>query len=549
MTTTPGDGALRSDAVATRVAQIGKTAERDLPKAMKLAARAKAEGVRSPLVHHLVALSLKDSGQFDEAIVELGLGLELAPHDPRLMETVGFCLLELNRRQEAAHVFERAMKLDPNSAEAAYGYGWSAEQLGALPSAESAFARAVKLNPDHADALAGLSGLAVRRRDWTRARDLAERAASLTARQTDAPMNLARIDLGVGEFDSARARVEALLRLPYLKPLARANTHILLGDALDGLGRFPEAFDAYARGKTELDVLFASEFGGPERHRSPEVVGAMVAEFMETPADNWAQLPYPAAPTSERGHAFLLGFPRSGTTLLEQVIATHPDMVALGERPVMIDAESEFVSRAGGMHRLAGVLSDLLEPFRDSYWRRVRNFGVDPAGKVFVDKHPLSTMRIPLMYKMFPEAKFIFALRDPRDVVLSCFRRSFNMNANMYEFNSVFGAARFYDAVMKAGEAYLERLPVKVHQVRHEDMVADFDAAAGALCDFLAVEWTPILRQFASTERTIATPSGAQIAKGLNAEGVGHWRNYAFALEPVATILGPWIEKFGYPPA
>jgi len=150
------------------------------------------------------------------------------------------------------------------------------------------------------------------------------------------------------------------------------------------------------------------------------------------------------------------------------------------------------------------------------------------------------------MSKVFPSAKVIFALRDPRDVVWSCFRRSFNMNANMYEFNTLDGAARFYDAVMTAGEAYFGRLPLKVHRLRYEDIVADFETQGRALCDFLGVDWTDKLKDFASTERAIATPSSAQVGRGLYAEGVGQWRNYAAALEPVMPILRPWIEKFGY---
>ena len=122
------------------------------------------------------------------------------------------------------------------------------------------------------------------------------------------------------------------------------------------------------------------------------------------------------------------------------MLATHPDVVALEERPLLIDAEEEFLTRPGGVKRLSGVVADLLEPFRQAYWKRVREFGVDPTGKVFVDKHPLSTMRLPLISKLFPNAKIIFAVRDPRDVVLSCFRRSFNMNASMYEFNSASSA-------------------------------------------------------------------------------------------------------------
>jgi tetratricopeptide (TPR) repeat protein len=548
MTTTSTVDALPPEAVAARLAMIAKVAGQDLARAMALAAHAKADGLRSPLIHHLLGLELKDAGDFEGAIAELGLGLELAPQDAGLVTTVGLCLLELNRRHEAARILETAMKLDPMSADALFGYGWAADRLGSLDAAQSAYGRAVAINPNHADALAGLSGLAVRRREWDTARELAERARRLDSRQTDALMNLARADIGEGHFEGARAQLEAIIALPFLKPLARANCRILIGDALDGLGRYPEAFAAYAEGKTELGDLHAGEFRDTGRPTPPEVFAAMLAEFEQAPAKSWRSPPAPLARGPERGHAFLLGFPRSGTTLLEQVIATHPDMVALGERPVMIDAESEFLTRAGGITRLAAVLPDVLAPFRDSYWRRVRGFGIDPAGKVFVDKHPLSTMRIPLMYKMFPKAKFIFAVRDPRDVVLSCFRRSFHMNINMYEFNSLSGAARMYDAVMTAGAVYMSRLPIEVCQVRHEDLVADFESSARVMCDFLRVDWTPKLNDFAQTKRSIATPSGQQIAKGLNADGVGHWRHYAASLEPVMPILAPWIEKFGYAP-
>ena len=99
---------------------------------------------------------------------------------------------------------------------------------------------------------------------------------------------------------------------------------------------------------------------------------------------------------------------------------------------------------------------------------------------------------------------------------------------------------------MSAGEVYLDRLPFKVHRIRYEDVVADFEGAGRSLCAFLGVDWTEKLRDFASTERTIATPSSTQVSRGLYAEGVGQWRNYAFALEPVMPILQPWIEKFGY---
>jgi len=531
------------------LAEIVAIAPTDLDAAARLAGQAKADGVRSPVVQATLGLAHKRAGRFEEAIAEYGLGLELDPNDAAMTTEVGFCLMHLGRRREAANVFAVAMKLNPGLVAAVFGYGWAAEGLGALDSAESAFRRALQIDPDHADSLVGLAGLALRKREWETARTLSERAMANDPRNTDAPLNLARIDLGVGDLAAARTRLTQLLNHPDLPGPARANARMHLGDAFDGEGDYRAAFAAYAESNAELRALHADQFERPGMLAAPEVVRAMAEEFRRTPPEAWVAPTTSAAAGPARGHAFLTGFPRSGTTLLEQVIATHPNMAALGERPVMLEAEREFVSGSGGIERLAATLGPLLEPFRQSYWRRVREFGVNPAGKVFVDKHPLATMRLPLMWKMFPDAKVIFALRDPRDVVLSCFRRSFNMNANMYELTTLEGAARLYDAVMSAGDIYLERLPIEVLRIRNEDVVDDFDGASRQLCDFLRVDWTPDLRDFAATRRNIATPSSAQVARGLSSEGVGHWRHYAFALEPVLPILQPWIEKFGYPAA
>jgi tetratricopeptide (TPR) repeat protein len=535
---------------ADRIAEITRAIADDLDRAIALAVAARADGVVSSLVHHLIGLKLRREGRPDEAVLELGEGLKLAPDHVGLMTEVGFCLIEMGRRQEAARVMATAVKLDPNSADACFGYGWASEGIGALDAAEAAFKRALALNPKYADALVGLSGLAVRRREWEAGRDYAQRAAAIDPGQTDALTNLARIDVGEGKYDEATRRLREIIALPSLPPQARANAHLILGDALDGAQRHAEAFDAYTKGKSEFGEQFAADFGGERAHAALKGVRDILTEFEATPAESW-RAPKALAPKSaERGHAFLVGFPRSGTTLLEQVLAAHPDVVALDERPVMMDAETEFLTQDGGVGRLAATPSEALALFREAYWRRVRAFGSDPTDKVFIDKHPLSTFRLPLIFKVFPGAKIIFALRDPRDVVFSCFRRSFNMNASMYEFNSIESAARYYDAVMAAGQVFLERLPVEVIRVRYEDLVADFEGQGRGVLDFLGLEWTDEVTNFAEQAkgRRIATPSSAQVVRGLYNEGVGQWRNYASALEPAASILAPWIRAFGYEP-
>jgi len=233
---------------------------------------------------------------------------------------------------------------------------------------------------------------------------------------------------------------------------------------------------------------------------------------------------------------------------MEQVLDTHPQVVAVGERPLNMMAETEFLTQRGGITRLAGVVSDLMEPFRESYWTNARDYITLSAGGVFVDKHPLTTVRLPLIAKEFPTAKIIFMIRDPRDVVLSCFRRGFSINPMTYEFTTLEGTARYYAAVMEAGAAYLDRLPLDTLKIRYESLVADFEGQTKAMCDFLGIEWTARLRDFADTARAnaINTPSSTQVGRGLYESGVDQWRNYDFALKPVLPILQPWIEKFGY---
>lgn len=502
------------------------------------------------LFHHRVALDLKAAGRFEDAVIALGKALELAPRDPRLLTTLGFCLIELNRRTEAAKIFDLAVKLDPNSADTCFGYGWAAEGVGALATADSAFRRAVTLDPRHADAMIGLANLAVRRRDWRTAWSFAERAASIDPRQTDASMTLARVEIGRLKFDAAARRLAKLVKLPDLKPIARANAQILMGDALDGAARHQQAFAAYAAGKTELAELYADRFGPAVTRPAAEGARALMAEFLDTPESGWRTPNDSLPPGPARGHAFLVGFPRSGTTLLEQILATHPEIETLEERPLLLDAELAFLTRPGGLKQLATMPSEALEPYRRTYWKRVGEFGVNPAGKVFIDKHPLGTVRLPLIHKVFPGAKLLFALRDPRDVVLSCFRRSFNMNEAMYAFNTIEGAAAYYDAVMTVGETYLTRLPIETVRIRYEDLVADFEGRTRELCEFLGVPWADHLKNFAqtATKRMVATPSSTQVGRGLYEGGAGQWRRYAFAIEPVLPTLRPWIEKFGYDP-
>jgi hypothetical protein len=243
-----------------------------------------------------------------------------------------------------------------------------------------------------------------------------------------------------------------------------------------------------------------------------------------------------------------MGFPRSGTTLLEQVLAGHPDVVTLEEAPTLAEAYAQFLTGPEGLERLAVLGPEVASGWRMRYWAEVRAQGVDAAGRLFLDKAPAGTLYLPLVAKLFPDAKVLFALRDPRDVTLSCLRGNFQMNALTYSFTSLESCAACYAACLAMAEVYRAVLPLALRETRHEALVESFDAELAGLCDFLGLKPVPAMADVARTAagRSVRTPSADQVRLGLNRRGLGRWRAYAAELTPVMSVLAPWIARFGY---
>jgi hypothetical protein len=417
-----------------------------------------------------------------------------------------------------------------------------------FPAARAAAEKALAIFPDYAGALALLSWLMQMAREP--AGDTARRALALDPRQYQASVVLAEIDYDLGLYAEVEARLRPVLAAGDVPPLIRARAQGFLADAVDRLGRPGEAFAAYTDGNEIVRRLHAPQFAAEGVPTVLDMAEWLDERFSQTDAALWAQPPQtPARDADEPArHVFLVGFPRSGTTLMENVLASHADVVDLDERDALIGAGRDLFVTDEGIDRLAVVDDAEIARRRADYFRRVREYLPDLAGKTLLDKHPLHTVRLPLIAKLFPDAKVLFARRDPRDVVLSCFRRRFRMNPAMYQLLTLEGAARYYDAVMRLTETYRAKLPVPMHLVRYESLVADFETEAAAICDFIGLEWSDSLLDFAEKAhgRDIRTPSAKQVRKGLYSEGMGQWRPYAAQLEPVMPLLKPWIDRFGY---
>ena len=512
----------------------------DTALAISLASEAARTGADHALVLVLAVHGSLGRGAADEALAYALRARALGPRDPQILNAYALALVNCDRAREALAVYDAALRLAPDRSSLHYNKGCAFEALSDKLRARLSFERAVALQPTNTQALARLANIAAARSDVGEARAQGERALRLQPGEPVATLALASADVEEKKFDAALARLGPLMAAA--PGIDRSIAEGLAGDALDGLGRHDDAFRAYAVSNATRRAIFHA---APGSESARTLVARLSGYFRDAKA--WPREQADEAAQSCT-HVFLVGFPRSGTTLLEQVLAAHPDVETMEERDCLADAQREFLGGTDDLDRLAALSGGALEPWRKAYWARVAEWGVEPSRSVFVDKLPLNTIYLFLIAKLFPRAKILFALRDPVDVVWNCFRRRFGMSAQMYEFLTLEGAARHYDAVMTLAELYRDKLALDLHELRYEAMVNDFEGETRRLCAFLNLEWTEALADFAARTRTRAvnTPSAAQVARGLFTNAVGQWTSYREQLAPILPILAPWRARFGY---
>ncbi len=421
------------------------------------------------------------------------------------------------------------------------------QQQGRGEVARSLYRQALGLDPTRTETVFALARLAVEAGDWDDAESLAARLAAAGPDRPDVGWLGARIALGRGDLVAAAAGAARLAGDPRLHPDQRAEALLLRAEALDGLDRTADAFRTAVEGKAIQHRLYAERAAG--REGETQKLTRLAAWFRAADPAPWRTAPAVTPLAGEaRTHVFLMGFPRSGTTLLEQVLAGHPDVRALEEGPTLAGAYAEFLSDPKGLERLARLTESEAEPWRARYWAEVAAHGIDATGRLFLDKAPAGTLTLPLVAKLFPGAKVLFALRDPRDVVLSCLRNNFQLNAMTYAFTGLDTTAACYAACMGLAEVYRAVLPLDLRDTRHELLVKSFDAELASLCAFLGLDVTASMADVGRTasSRTVRTPSADRVRAGLSRRGLSRWRTYADELAPVMPLLAPWIERFGY---
>lgn len=513
-------------------------ADQDREHAAEAALAAMRSGLRHPAVLQQVLRAINAEGRPRVTAVDAA----------EVLARYGGLLGRQGLLDDARAALDASLAIDPDAYSARIDAGTVTFMLADLGAAGDHYRRAIQLRPQEVEPLAALAAIAARQSRASEARQLGERALALSPGHVTAQLAVARSDLQLGEAGLCVERLDTLLARADLNVQNRIAALDLRADAHDAHDECSMAFADYSARNALLHTVNAPRIARELPERRIEQARRLSAWFAVAAAAPWQQRAGDDAARPARGHAFLLGFPRSGTTLLEKALAGHPGIVSLEEVDHLSAVGGHWLADDAALQRLATLDAEQADAARADYWRRVdASVRGGVSGRIVVDKLPLHSLALPVIAKLFPDARILLALRDPRDVVLSCFRRRFQINAAMFEFLTLEGAADYYDHVMRLVQHCRAYMRLSVHEVRHEALVGDFDRQVGAVLDLFGLDWDPAVRDFAARigER-FRTPSDVQLTRGLSDAGIGQWRRYAGPLNPALPVLAPWVTAFGY---
>jgi tetratricopeptide (TPR) repeat protein len=326
-------------------------------------------------------------------------------------------------------------------------------------------------------------------------------------------------------------------------PSVRSKAELSAGKILDSLGRAEEAYQAFCRAR-ELQKS-APEFAEFDHQVSQRHVEESLAAA-RAPAP---PLAFEKGPDEPRQLAFFVGFPRSGTTLLQEVMQAHPE-IAVAEEKLILSAILILLRKLTQDEApLSALTAGKARLLREVYFLQASALAPSAGKPVFVDKLPLSLVYLPAIRAIFPDAKIILGLRHPCSVALSCLMQDFKLNNFMINMMSLDSITHFYANVLQVWQETRKAQSFEALEVKYEDVVANLEKEARRVSDFLGVRFAEEMLAYAEGAKAkglIRTPSYAQVVKPIYGEAVERWKSYRAHLEPFLGRLRPYIKAFGY---
>ena len=486
------------------------------------------------LTHMNLGRAFVKADRLDEADEKFRSTAERFPDDVQPLKE----LHELMRRRgyppEALHdVLEQAIQRAPDDRDLLLAVGRQRMIANDFVGAENAFRSVLAADPSDSDGFLELAKLY----EHNKPAKLQNLVAEAEAAALPSPaMEIVRayghrrakqFAEGLATLDTVPADFE-----PWLTNDLRGQFYEKLGDESGAFAAFTRMNEAQVADPTD-PLARAAELRRAMGERLDRITPEWLASWKPSPVATDLKTP-----------VFLVGFPRSGTTLLDTMLMGHDDVAVMEELPALDTVAREI----GAFDAIPNLSADDLHRARSVYFD-VAGKSVDVDRKVLIDKNPLHLNRVPLIRRLFPDARFILAVRHPADVVLSCYFSNFRLTPALSNFLRLDTAAEYYDLMFRTWERSRELMNLNVQTVVYEKLVEDPEAQLRPIIAALDLDWRDDLVDHESTAQSrgvVMTASYAQVVEPLYRSSVNRWERYRPFLEPVLPTLRPWADKFGY---
>ncbi len=450
----------------------------------------------------------------------------------------------------ANKAYARALDLAPGNAGLMVMIGHQYQALRQIDLARGSFERAVAADPVSVDARISLAVWFEKERRLEESWECVRECLARHPRDDQARYFQAFLMHRKGQHDQAETVLRDLIKDGPQYPYVKYASRHLLGVVLDQLGEYGEAMRWLREAKTQVRQitnvsLLEKNYDSGDRMRR-QLLAQFTPEVLRRWRDEGTVEPCPWVP------AFLGGHPRSGTTLMEQILDAHPEILAFDEPEAV---SQEITSRISPQPQVLTLQTlQALAPTRRAEMRRryiqslLREVKTTPATRVLLDKNPSPTAALPLWLRVFPELKVIIALRDPRDVVISCYFQNIMLNATNANFLSLERTARHYSDLMDIWLRLRDLGGFDWIETRYEAVVDNLEAEGRRVTDFLGLSWQPDQSRYyeAARRKVLSAPTYHDVTQPVYRRAVGRWQRYAEALEPVQARLEPYCRAFGY---
>jgi len=511
-------------------------------------ARAATLGASGPDFAFNVALTHIERGDLDAARSMLAGAREQDPFDGEICFHYAQVCYETLRLDEASAALAQWHTLQRLDTTLIANIGLLLTNLGETRRAEIALRQARADKSASTAALLTVISVLERTNRLTEARELMDRLLADPKSELQTPERMA-LEAQLLQREGKHSEAEALFTrsLPGKDEFHRRHLRLFpIARSLDALGRHDDAWRV-------LVEAHASQAESIQR-QSPQwtlrALPDMSVTALGCDAADVAAWDHTGAPSSVESPVFVVGFPRSGTTLLELALDAHPQLKSMDEQRFVQDALDELVaSGADYPQRLRDVSQEVLNRVRASYWERVAKKAKLAPGERLVDKNPLNILRLPVIRRVFPNARILLAVRHPCDVILSCYMQQFRAPDFALLCRSIESLAVGFRRTFDYWYSQSALLSPAAHELKYEDFVRDFESGMRAVTNFLELPWAEsMLRpaERAQAKGYISTPSYAQVTQPVNQKSVDRWKRYEKYFAGALPPLEPYLARWGY---